>query len=730
MYKYCINCLYLQTTPDGFCLPRAILKQVVHHQHAFTPDMLFRMAALQMVRKPHKYYRLVEWELIQTGESYESFCTNLFQGNVWGDDLVTAVIGDMWNLAISVVSPIYAKPVPLFHDKKKPDIVLVANGGSWLDAERPCTHFSATRPKDEDEPLPGVELVDGLPKNPTLAQDQIPRTLMPFLLHDVSKAKRLAMQEYLDTEKVRSLDLLRGVCVQIKNLENGVCKLISEAENFRRYKTLCEYKLEKLGVSADRIKEYAQLEDPEFCRTGEREKRDKEDEKKRKREEEEEMEKKRQKPTEPDEVVDEDRRKQQDYEETRYQQQKTMLQDQEIIIQKQSIELAKLNTELFALKNKQKEEEKVHEKHQEELDRLQDAELQYQQITKYQQGEGPSTSERSKGSINKFTQRMIKPEHLHFLEPVKKETTVVNQPVVIPDDDIIPEQSTQQVVSQAVIQQVVSQQPEIVVQGSTRTQYYPKVDKITHQVLLVPTQETSRNYSKRTTTKGAKHPDLRADGRFYCENCPCNYSRKAMLDKHVMFNCLKTTKDFVCDSCGKKYFDERTVREHFYHSHKKVYLYHCMQCNQGFYFRSKITSHKKACPNKGGPKLYKAMIDLDPVLEETFKRRIPIEVAEEDVNPEAIPQDVLRVADQEELEREEEEERERLMMIQLQQQQEQQQQQELIQDKNKITPEETKTATDILTEMSAGGGTAYDVEGEMQQDPEDEQSIEIETIDD
>ena len=344
--------------PDGFCLPRAILKQVVHHQHAFTPDMLFRMAALQMVRKPHKYYRLVEWELIQTGESYESFCTNLFQGNVWGDDLVAAVIGDMWNLAISVVSPIYAKPVPLFHDKKKPDIVLVANGGSWLDAERPCTHFSATRPKDEDEPLPGVELVDGLPKNPTLAQDQIPRTLMPFLLHEVSKAKRLAMQEYLDTEKVRSLDLLRGVCVQIKNLENGVCKLISEAENLRRYKTLCEYKLEKLGVSADRIKEYAQLEDPEFCHTGEREKRDKEDEKKRKREEEEEMEKKRQKPTEPDEVVDEDRRKQQDYEETRYQQQKTMLQDQEIIIQKQSIELAKLNTELFALRISRKKKKK------------------------------------------------------------------------------------------------------------------------------------------------------------------------------------------------------------------------------------------------------------------------------------------------------------------------------------------------------------------------------------
>ena len=553
---------------------------------------------------------------------------------------------------------------------------------------------------------------------------------MPIMLSETAKARCLAIQEYMDIDKERSLGLLRGVCVQIKNLENGICKMICEADNLQRYKTLCEYKLEKLGVSIDRIKEFSQLEDPEFCHTGKREKRDKEDEKKRKREEQKEQSKK-QKPNEGTntvEVVDEDKHKQQDYEETCFQQQKKMISDQEMVIQQYSVEVAKLNAEIMTLCNQQQEKNSKKQIQQEELDRLQDVEMQYQQVTKYQQGQGPSTGESSKGSINKFTRRMIKPEHLHFLHPVKKETNVVKQPIVIPDDDIIPQQSTQQVVSQTAIQQVVTQQPEIVVQGSTRTQYYPKVDKVTHQVLLVPTQDTSRIYSKRTSTKGPKHPDLRQDGRFYCENCPCNYSRKSMLDKHVMFNCLKTTKDFVCNSCGNKYFDECTVHEHFYHAHKKVYLYHCMQCNQGFYFRSKITPHKKACPNKGGPKLYKAMIDLDPVLEETFKQRIPIEVPEEDANQEAVPQDVLRVVDQEELEREEEEERERLMMIQLQQQQ----QQELSEDKNKITPEETQTATDILSQLSTGGGSAYDVKDEMQQDPEydDENSIEIETVDD
>ena len=97
-----------------------------------------------MIRKPHRYYPYIEWELIQTGESYKSYCTNLFQGNIWGDDLIAGVIGDMWNVAVSVISPIYSKPVNLWHNKTVPYIVIIANGGGWLSKIRPCTDFSAT----------------------------------------------------------------------------------------------------------------------------------------------------------------------------------------------------------------------------------------------------------------------------------------------------------------------------------------------------------------------------------------------------------------------------------------------------------------------------------------------------------------------------------------------------------------------------------------------------------
>ena len=78
---------------------------------------------------------------------------------------------------------------------------------------------------------------------------------------------------------------------------------------------------------------------------------------------------------------------------------KKMLNDQEIIMQQQNIELAKLNTELFALRNQQQEKKQEKKKQHEQLDRLQDDEM---QVTKYQQGEGPSTSNSSRGSINKY----------------------------------------------------------------------------------------------------------------------------------------------------------------------------------------------------------------------------------------------------------------------------------------------------------------------------------------
>ena len=271
-------------------------------------------------------------------------------------------------------------------------------------------------------------------------------------------------------------------------------------------------------------------------------------------------------------------------------------------------------------------------------------------------------------------------------------------------------------------------------------QYYPKVDKKTHQVLLVPT-ETVRGgggSSKQTSTKGPKHPDLQEEDGYYCEICPCNYSRKDQLKIHVMYNCLKTMRDFICEKCGCSYHNQHSVREHYYQIHKKVFLYHCHKCNEGFHFLSRKGKHKNACPNKDGKNIYLAMIDLDPKLEETFKRCIPVDV---NPNPTGIPENVLAIVDEMRDEEEQECEKER---------------QKLMQggegedvgtgdlgtgdagvgDEGIIVAaevhaqddKETKMTTDILTSLSARGqeGSVEDDDDGIERSNEDDEEIEVE----
>ena len=188
----------------------AILLQVIHHPHTYTPDMAMRQVAMHMLRHPHRFYKYLEQELLETGESYESYCYNIFHCNVLGDNLMAAAFGDMWNLAISIISPISKKPIHLFHTKAQPDVVLLANGGSWMSPENNSTHFSATRSTQEGLRKPGTKYL-----NPMIQQDMNQKLLL-IILDNKDRAKQLALNEYLTTDKEHSLELLRGLNHEIR----------------------------------------------------------------------------------------------------------------------------------------------------------------------------------------------------------------------------------------------------------------------------------------------------------------------------------------------------------------------------------------------------------------------------------------------------------------------------------------------------------------------------------
>ena len=219
-----------------------------------------------MLCHPYKYFKCVEQELLWSGKSYESYCYNIFNKNVWDDNFIAAVFGDMWNVAISIVTPISRKPMALFHNKDNPDVVIVANGGCYT-MQKGCTHFTVTHSTNPKFKQPGREYM-----NPTISQD-ITAKLEPFVLADREDVKQAALKQYLHTGKEHSIDHLQGVCTQIRRLDNHICDMIKELDMFREQKDLLEYQLEKLGVSMEKLRD-AMKElswDRGYVRTEERE---------------------------------------------------------------------------------------------------------------------------------------------------------------------------------------------------------------------------------------------------------------------------------------------------------------------------------------------------------------------------------------------------------------------------------------------------------------------------
>ena len=244
--------------------------------------MSMRQAGLYMIRHPHQYYKLIEQELIDTGESYESYCYNVFHSKVWGDDLVAAVFSDMWNLAITIITPVFKYGLDLFHTKEDPDIVLICNGGGYMDESKRSTHFSSTRPIGEYR-KPERDLVN---KTIGINPDLVYKKLEPVIVDNAQLARQLAIDEYITDEKEKSLQLLFSMTRNIEKLDDRIAELIRESDKKKEQKKRYEYLMESLDISSEKIKIAAAQKEMPYMLTEEREKEEIQKERKRKREEE------------------------------------------------------------------------------------------------------------------------------------------------------------------------------------------------------------------------------------------------------------------------------------------------------------------------------------------------------------------------------------------------------------------------------------------------------------
>ena len=627
-----------------------------------------RQAGFHMLKHPERFYKAVEDELNQSGESYESYCFNVYHSNVWGDDLVAAVFSDMWNIAISIVSPAIKYPVDLWHNKDFPDVVLVANGGSYLSENNPTTHFSSSRVRDPDFRLPGRELVITMPGY----SGDTYKKLKPAILDNKEQARKMAIDQYVNFEKEKSLQLLYGITRSIGKLDRHIAHLIHESEMKKEQRALLSHQLEVLGMSREKIELAIHQKDLPYVLTEEAEREEVRADRKRKRaEEEEEMERqKRRKSTVIvkdskvlyDPAVEEGEKagektggKDEDPKRDKLiQQQKEIIGSQESILLRQDTEICTLNAKIKELENKLQQQVEAEPLAQGLLPTIPSfsnipglPELEADVLQQFTQPADPAAST-SETRTNPFSvTNVVKPEHLKFL-PKFANIAVKKEPQEEQTEAAGPEEV-----------EIVNLPPE----GSGNIVYIPKQVGEKKALVLVPPKQ-KRVLNKRSNPGAPVPIDSRDPSHFYCENCACHYKEKSDLNKHVKFNCMKTDFDYICDGCQKGFHTDYGVREHYYQEHLKQFLYFCRLCNKGFYHKSKKSLHKKGCPNKGGEEKYEGRAPYNAELELTFKRRQRMEVE--------LPPEVLDLA------REEQESEQAVQQLELQEWKEKEKEEEVV----------------------------------------------------
>ena len=613
---------------------------------------------------------------------------------------MAAILGKLWNISITIVTPKYTSPLHLFHVNPMPDVVIVSNGGSWLEQEgQKTTHFSGTESTDVNFITVGSGISN----------------LTPDVLNDAVKAKRLATAKFLKDQEDHTLIALRGVVSAINRMENKAAEMIEEAESLRDQLGRAEYLLQELGIRAEKIMEVkAELKDKPFMRTEERERID--DDRKRKRELDELEKAKERKRTktygitpEGEHIItvthDEIKQLVTDFATPKVTPEATDLLERS---QKESVtpkgtdvpetsqkeSVTPKGTDLPEPKATEKivkTEKKVTPEEEEEAVLLDladdegDSALMWgadveESVLKEQEmilldnptGVLPQTIPQTT-IIQTEPPKPKRQSRLHEFLPastmkVINRLQVETQPserknIIIIDSSQQQQQQQQQLIQSTQLQptQYLQESQYVQVPQLHSSQYVQagqlhQVQNLTPQILQVREAASVSSMSRsqevviprkavsslRTDTSGPVDKRLQDPKRFYCKKCKANYTRKDELTHHETYNCLKSRRDFICEECNAGYYSDTTLMQHYFKEHLKTFLYFCQKCGQGFYYKPYRSTHRAACPNKDGPDKYEGTTKaLTPELKKKFRRRTQIQVD--------IPPEVLAIAQKQEL---------------------------------------------------------------------------------
>ena len=494
--------------------------------------------------------------------SYESCVTNIFNGKIWGDDLMASAIVHMFNIPISIVSP-EMPTVDLFHNVT-PQIVIIANGGSSV-SRKPTTHFSQTHSITRGFQLPGA----GVQKDPQIWDG-------------FEEGCKKSFGHFLHHEKEAVLIKMHNVRQNVNILDKKIRHLYEEAEKIKSCKKVVEYQLESIqrDISNIKLSEMAQsTKKPETTAMETSTIETSTTETPHTTIDEEEG-------METETIVQEVVREEVD--ESR----------EEIIIVQLDEDENITNVQKGLPRSVQKFiPEKLHKYFTSTKSPVttQSALPSSQPSRPLYFGQGIEGDLHAQQIV---MQSCIQQSIAHTIHDVQGHQPIYVQSQISSPFQQLPTTLTTHHYASVPITSTQSQAPLIqqdpqqfiVMQQIPQSQ--PAQVQVTGQG-AIPKKLKSRQVS------GSIPTEQRDPRRYYCERYPHNYSTKANLKKHHA-SCLSDTYQYFCPEpkCARGFYSKRGATEHYYKEHTDMFTYYCAKCSAGFYHRTNYNPHIKSCQGK------------------------------------------------------------------------------------------------------------------------------------
>ena len=116
---------------------------------------------------------------------------NIYDSNLWADDIIIATIRRMYSLSITIVSPRLGEVYHIFHDlPDNPDISLITNRGP-VSSENSNTHFLVTKSK----------VVNFKKSGSSIPEDK----LKHYTKYDYNYGRKVGAERLVETERQHAI---------------------------------------------------------------------------------------------------------------------------------------------------------------------------------------------------------------------------------------------------------------------------------------------------------------------------------------------------------------------------------------------------------------------------------------------------------------------------------------------------------------------------------------------